>query len=285
MLGNRYITRDRARNGHGGLLWNPTFLSSKNLCWLDFVDLNYITLASGKIASITDKSSNARVFSQATDANRPTYYNNGASFLRTIAYLSYTGAFIFNNSGGFRIFATVINETDSAGGDGVLISECTYNTNSRPYFIFIAKRPDSLNVRNRIGTIYINSVGGSGGLTNVSTTSNAVSISLTDFNLISMQDSVTSYKNFVNTVETASLSYTRTGTLTGTNRTVIGALINSTPAFTSTAGWLRVRDILVTSNNLTSNELDNINGYMAWNCGSQNSLPISHPYRYSPPYV
>lgn len=265
-----------------GLLWTPTQLGVKNICWLDFVDLNYITLASGKIASMTDKSDNARVFAQLSAGNRPTYGVNGATFLRTLDYLVHEGAFIANNAGGFTISATVINETESAGSDGVLISESTFNANSRPYFSFIVKRTDGT-IRNRIGAIYINSSGSSGGLTGTTTTSDIPSLSLTEYNLVSMEDDGSTYRNFTNTVQSDETVYARTGTLTGTNRTVIGALLNNT-TFGSTFGFT-VYDILVTSNDLTTDELNRKDAYMLWNCGQQAKLPNNHPYKYQPPYV
>jgi len=267
----------------GRTIANPIqILGSKNIAWLDFTDTNSMTLVSGRASDVVTKSPTPRTFSQVTAGNRPTYSSSGMTFLRTQDYLVHEGAFIANNAGGFRIFATVINESESAGSDGVLISESTFNSNSRPYFNFIVKRTDGT-LRNRIGAIYINSAGSSGGLTGATTTSDVISLSLTEYNLISMQDDQTTYRNFTNTVQSDETAYTRTGTLTGTNRTVIGALLNST-TFGTTGGWI-IRDILVTSNDLTTAELDAVNGYMAWSAGSQAKLPSNHPYRYSPPYV
>lgn len=264
-------------------LWTPSLLSVKNLCWLDFVDTNYITLVSGKISSMTDKSSNARVFSQATAGNRPTYGTNGATFLRTLDYLVHEGAFFSTNAGGFRIFATVINESEASGSDGVLISESNFTADSRPYFNPIIKRIDDGTLRNRIAGLYRNNTGGSFILTQTNTRSNVPSLSLTEYNLISVQDTQSVYRNFTNTVQSAETSYTRTGAITPTNRTVIGALLSST-GFGTTGGWI-IKDILVTSNDLTADELDAVNGYMAWNANIQTKLPSNHPYRYSPPYV
>ena len=265
-------------------LWQPTDLGIKDLCWLDFVDLNFITLASGKIASMTDKSANTRVFSQSSAGNRPTYGSNGATFLRTLDYLVHEGAFFANLSGGFRIFATVINESESAGSDGVLISESRFSVDSRPFFSPIIKRIDDGTLRNRIGAIYRSTTGGTIFLSNTATTSDVPSLSLTEYNLISMQDTGDTYRNFTNTVQSDETAYTRAGvTLTPTNRTTIGALLSSS-GFSTTGGWV-IKDILVTTNDLTTDELNRINGFMAWKAGVQSKLPSDHPYRYQPPYI
>ena len=272
-------------------LWQPTDLGIKDLCWLDFTDLNAMTLDSGKIASMTDKSSNARVFAQSESGNRPTFNTNGSIFLRNLDYLVHeyddavltTGVFA-NVVGGFRIFATVINESESSGSDGVLISESNFTTNSRPFFNPIIKRIDGGTLRNRIGAIYRSNTSGTIILTNTATTSDIPSLSLAEYNLISVSDDGSTYRNFTNTVQSNETSYTRTGfALTPTNRVTIGALLSST-GFSTTGGWV-IKDILVTTNDLTTDELNHIDGFMAWKAGVQAKLPSDHPYRYQPPYI
>jgi hypothetical protein len=279
------------QNIFGKRLWTPSLLSVKNLCWLDFIDLNFITLNSGKIESMIDKSSNARVFNQVSAGNRPTYSATGATFLRTLDYLVHeydavvqpNGVFC-NNTGGFRIFATVINESESGGAEGALISESNFTTNSRPFFIPLCKVIDGGTLRNRIGAVYRSNTAGSIILTSTNTASDVISLSLTEYNLISMQDDLSTYRNFTNTVQSDETAYVRAGvTLTPTNRVTIGALLNSA-GFSTTAGWI-IKDILVTTNDLTTDELDMINGYMAWKAGIESKLPSNHPYRYLPPFV
>lgn len=272
-------------------LWQPTDLGIKDLCWLDFTDESTMSLVDGRISSITDKSANARVFGQGNAGNRPEFNANGSIFRRLLDYLVYeydgavltTGVFA-NVPGGFRIFATVINESESAGSDGVLISESQFTADSRPHFSPIIKRIDGGSLRNRIGAIYRSNSSGSIILTSANTTSDVPSLSLTEYNLISMSDDGSTYRNFTNTVQSDETSYTRAGvTLTPTNRVTIGALLNSS-GFGSTGGWI-IRDILVTSNDLTTDELDRVNGAMAWRAGTQAKLPSNHPYRYQPPYI
>ena len=267
---------------YGQTLWTPTQLSARNLCWLDFTDSSTMTLESGKIASMTDKSSNARVFAQSSAGNRPTFNANGSIFLRTLDYLVHEGAFFANLAGGFRIFATVINESESGGSEGVLISESNFTADSRPFFNPLVKVIDGGTLRNRIGAVYRSNTAGAIILTSANTRSDVVSLSLTEYNLISMSDDGSTYRNFTNTVQSDETSYTRAGfTLTPTNRTTIGALLSSS-GFSTTGGWI-IRDILVTSNDLTTDELDRVNGSMAWRAGTQSKLPSDHPYKHSPP--
>jgi hypothetical protein len=281
----RYYTKEFTINVIG--IWKPTELSTKNIAWLDFVDTDIMTLNGGKIESMTTKSPTPRVFSQASAENRPTYGATGATFLRNFDFLVHeydavtqpNGVFC-NVTGGFRIFATVINESESAGAEGVLITESNFTSNSRPFFNAICKVIDDGTLRNRIGAVYRSNTAGSIILTSTNTKSDVPSLSLTEYNLISMQDDLSTYRNFTNTVQSDETAYVRAGvTLTPTNRVTIGALLSSSGSgFGVTGGWI-IKDILVTTNDLTTDELDRIDGYMAWSAGIQAKLPDGHPYK------
>lgn len=58
-------------NRHGVLTTPP--ITANLQAWMDFTDLSQVTLVSGKVSQITDKSGNANTFAQGTAGNRMVY--------------------------------------------------------------------------------------------------------------------------------------------------------------------------------------------------------------------
>lgn len=103
-------------------IWSPPLEVSGLHSWYDFSDSGTMTLASGKISQITDKSGNGRHLTQGTDAARPTLTANaqngksGATFAGSQWLQAATAAdWKFLHYGTDHSMLFVVTKTDGTG--------------------------------------------------------------------------------------------------------------------------------------------------------------------------
>jgi hypothetical protein len=85
--------------GRNAYIKNSLPLAIASCClWLDATDTSTITLASTKVVSWTDKSTNAFVFNQTTVGSRPTYTSNSQNSLATLTFSATNSTYLLGPS-------------------------------------------------------------------------------------------------------------------------------------------------------------------------------------------
>lgn len=208
----------------------PTQVSDCQL-WLDARDTSTITLETG-VREWRDKSGNNRHVAQTTLANQPSYANNTITFDGlndvltgdAILGLNYT-AFIVS-----RTFATGGTRTLFSNGDGSKGACFRYNTQ-----------------RNMVAN-------------NVAVVSSFGAFSTTNFEVVSVSRSPTSFQTFVNNVLQTSGGVNSMNEVTAPTAGLLG--IGNRP---TTIEFLNcsVSEVLFFNRQLTTQEMNNINIYLA----------------------
>jgi hypothetical protein len=259
----------------GGVkLWRPTEISTA--LWLDAEDASTITLNGSTVSQWNDKSGNGRNATQATAASQPTYTAsaingkpgltwNGTSML----WLS-TGAWSLAPSRQFASFAVVnltslsvnidsyrrIWESNSTFSQGYLGTNS--NTTSPNYLSIagISTNTTSPIVPGTLGAGLVSSVFGT---TEVGANANRV------------------YFN-------GTAGQTLTGNTGALSTTGITLGIDSNTK--TTARWCgSMGEIVFVSSDLTVDNRQRLEGYLAWKWGLESNLPSDHPYKNLPPTV
>lgn len=231
-------------------VFTPTSLSSISM-WIDAADTTY-TVGS-TIGTVTDKSGNG-------------YNLTGAS--------GYTLQSNFNGS--YRTFSSVLGSTNSLGSNtsfnlsgafttfAVGRNTNTFNSQPRGYLY------DGANGTNRVaildgGTMFT-SAGGA---------YFTGSVNLTPFQSSFVATWVMNgASSFINT----NGSLNSSGSLT--NGTFGGIIVGNRFVLEQINQWNpSLSEMIIYNRQLTTNEIRQVEGYLAWKWGLQNNLPTTHPYR------
>ena len=250
-------------------LWTPAQISTA--AWYDASDSSTITLSGSNVTQWNDKSGNGRNVSQAVSSSQPsiTTFNglNALNFDGTNDFLGNTTTSITSGTynGQFNVFyvATRVGTTG-----GTILTERSSTLVGTSLFYQVTGIPyissDGLNVasNNVINTSTFNAFGNAG-------------------NIVSHQHVLGSRDNFW---------------LNGTSQTVTAGTASS---ITGPAGFRvgnregtvgfpwsgLIMEIIVSLDNLTTTNRQQIEGYLAWKWGLVANLPSDHPYKNSPPTV
>jgi len=240
-------------------IWNfdPTSIAGCTL-WLDGADLSSITLSGSNVTQWRDKSGNGRNAVPTTGAFQYATTFNGS-------YPSIFGA----NTGGNGLIASISSFPLLNPSNVFAVFRNTglnSGTNSFPYLFNITSASNRAyaycyNQTTTPGLMRISAGSGSAdSATNVNTTVSQV---------FSMQMGASSTLTYQN------------GTLASTSA-ITGASLTSTITIggqtTSNAWTGHLCEFIINTNNITSSERQQIEGYLAWKWGLQASLPSTHPY-------
>lgn len=240
-------------------IWNfdPTSIAGCTL-WLDGADLSSITLSGSNVTQWRDKSGNGRNAVPTTGAFQYATTFNGS-------YPSIFGA----NTGGNGLIASISSFPLLNPSNVFAVFQNTglnSGTNSFPYLFNITSASNRAyaycyNQTTTPGLMRISAGSGSAdSATNVNTTVSQV---------FSMQMGASSTLTYQN------------GTLASTSA-ITGASLTSTITIggqtTSNAWTGHLCEFIINTNNITSSERQQIEGYLAWKWGLQASLPSTHPY-------
>jgi len=240
-------------------IWNfdPTSIAGCTL-WLDGADLSSITLSGSNVTQWRDKSGNGRNAVPTTGAFQYATTFNGS-------YPSIFGA----NTGGNGLIASISSFPLLNPSNVFAVFRNTglnSGTNSFPYLFNITSASNRAyaycyNQTTTPGLMRISAGSGSAdSATNVNTTVSQV---------FSMQMGASSTLTYQN------------GTLASTSG-ITGASLTSTitiGGFTTSNAWTgHLCEFIINTNNITSSERQQIEGYLAWKWGLQASLPSTHPY-------
>jgi hypothetical protein len=243
--------------------------------WVDGSDSSSLLLSGSNVISWIDKSTNAYNLTQNTSGVRPTFSNNLITFSSN-RYLNIPQAAL-NNATNYGIFF-VINPISSTN------------------YIFV-KQVDGVDTQNALTMTNYSDSGPAGGTSNylywrtsnsrtLATSNSALSTSTLQIIGLIVSNSgstIDIYKNGT-LLSTATLgNYTITNFLSATNFTLgawIASGITLNPGVTN---FLLGEMAFYNPVSLTSNQRQQIEGYLAWKWGLQSSLPTNHLYKNTAP--
>lgn len=250
----------------GSVYLPPSSLGSKLLLWIDAFDTSRMTiLNTNKVSNYLSKGTWNWNFTQATDSQRPVLTNQGLSFTpASLQRLVAPNIGVFNNAGGFRVFAvTKVNGLASGGSGRVLLAE-NNNASLHPSYQMFTRATSGNSIRDRVQVLYRDSAGTINPLMSSPSICTVPALSDTQFTLFSNQDSGTNYKAYINgnTTPNLDIAYTRTSVGT-TTKTVIGCSELNTGIPATGSSWDGfLKHLVVTSNNLTAAEEINLNQWL-----------------------
>jgi hypothetical protein len=243
--------------------WLPTLISGCSL-WLDGADptgTGIVPSNGTALATWADKSGSSRSATQSTGGLQPTY---------TSRYINFSGAQYFNMTDAFNMLSSV----------------------GRFYSFFVVERRGSANT-----TQFLFGGGGS---------PNSAGILLGyNTNTVFRQTTASNVDLDVTVPGWANPDPTRmwSGGYSGSIReTYLNSSLAGTQAYsTAVAGWTQpvigflpyfslntyytgqINEILFYNSFLTTNQRQQVEGYLAWKWGLQGNLPITQPFKYAPP--
>jgi hypothetical protein len=248
----------------GGVLWTPAQIGTA--LWLDAADSSTITLNGSTVSQWSDKSGNARNFSQPTVANRPAYSINALNGKNVINFVSAdsltrTTVIPFNDLGNNSLYI-VGNRTGRSGHFNVAVLIVRANNRSRSILF------DYLTATGRWGTYTL-----------IDTLSPSGNVG-------------TSYKICELIADQATNTYLfyQDGTSQGSTGVVNTDTVFSATSFIgndSNNSWLEgnVAEIIFCDEKNSGADRQRIEGYLAHKWGLTANLPNDHPFKVSPPYV
>ena len=264
----------------GPVLWTPAQIPSSTLwVWQDYSDLSSLTLVSGAISQVNDKSGNGNHYIQNTAANRPlsqaniqngkaaAYFGNTGSVRHWLERLSIT------YSGNQLTFFSVFRNDAIIGG-----SPFPPNSYGR-MFSFAGATGDDYNSNAAIAF-------GHNGLANPAPYlhRNNATIAQTAPNddvwsVVDAQRNGTAGRIALN-----GGTYV-TGTTASANQAITRGRVgnNFAAADCGILGWIGEQLILIGP--VTDPLCQQVQGYLAWGWGLQGLLPAAHPFKSAPPYV
>ncbi len=257
--------------------FTPTQISGCQL-WLDAADASSITLSGSNVATWADKSGNGRDFTQATTSNRPVYgtflSQPGVSFTGSNS-TNLSNSYIQTGSGGRNLFIVFydVNTTANAFGNPVLFYMATSNSNALGDWRAAFDASNNYLGLDSYAAAYLYRT--SPNVTSMRT-SRAIGMwgiaSGAAFNTAYVYGNGTQFTTLVNSfANTSSLNVQNSGV------TTIGG--GPQTGFVTSV----ISEILYYTTDITTNQRQQIEGYLAHKWGLRNSLPAPHPYQYSLP--
>jgi hypothetical protein len=237
--------------------FDPTTIPGCQI-WFDAADLSSITLSGSNVTQWRDKSGNGRNAVPTTGAFQYATTFNGS-------YPSIFGA----NTGGNGLIASISSFPLLNPSNVFAVFRNTglnSGTNSFPYLFNITSASNRAYAYcyNQTTTPGLMRISAGSGIADSATTVNT-----TVSQVFSMQMGASSTLTYQN------------GTLASTSG-ITGASLTSTITIgghtTSNAWTGHLCEFIINTNNITSSERQQIEGYLAWKWGLQASLPSTHPY-------
>lgn len=254
-------------------LWNPTEIATD--LWLDAADNSTITIDSG-VQIWSDKSGNGRDAVQALGANQPTVANSWLNGLDSIS---------FSGSGQYLSCGDVL-DLGTAGKTVVAVAQVN-NTGNLSGVVYAKALAAA--TAGRFSLNWLLTVNKLSGMYIVGTTAentNEVAYTSVASNVLSQViDRSGTQKIGVNGTQTefsVTANYTDFNTAT---RFLIGAYSNATDTGLYASHNGHISEILVFDRVLQVDELQTVEGYLAWKWGLEANLPVGHPYKNSAPLM
>lgn len=241
-------------------LFTPVNVSNCRL-WLDAADRSRITFGTGSnISNWTDKSSNGYTFSQATSISQAVYVENSLNGLPVVSLTTNKGltgtTFSPNGLTAMSLFAVVNNTGNQNPATNTNFQFLGWNETGGwgqvylgAYTPFMEWRFGTGQAENKPFANFQSNVGAS-------------------YNVLSVSKSGTS--------EPAYRNGTLLSNYTAANTTISGT--GSTTRIGLNSAQNNLAELIVYSGAITTRERQQIEGYLAWKWGLQNSLPTTHPY-------
>ena len=251
--------------------FSPLRFSGASL-WLDAADPASVITSGSAVSLWNDKSGNGRHMSQGVASNQPTILSNARNSLPVIVlntpttnYMSTITTVPVNGLTGMSIFAVANAPANFAIGDttantliwwpeiggwgqiGVVFTQTAYGWR---FGTAQGTNNPKVNFPTNIGTSYI----------------------LTDVVKSGVTETPYYNGNNLGAVTVSNTTIANTGTTAFIGLGANGSL-----------GRYNVGEIVVYSNALTTNQRQQIEGYLAWKWGLQSNLPANHPYVLFPP--
>jgi len=235
--------------------FSPTNITGLNL-WLDAADTSTLLLNGSNVTQWNDKSGNGRNFYQAVTSNQPTLSNSAINSLPSVAFTVsqniVSSSFVVSPGNNSTLFF-VVQETSlaNAGNSAFFTSTTNYNR-----LLLMNRTSATCNI-----VWYYN---GYGYETNI----NAVVTPA-----LYVMNANSSFANFY-----------YNGTFNSQAVPTNSATVATSDTYRVGGGWIGyISEIIFFSNQLTTAQQQQVEGYLGWKWGIQSNLPSSHLSYYSPP--
>jgi hypothetical protein len=246
-------------------LWTPAEITTA--LWLDFSDASTVTLASGNVSQVNDKSGNARHASQANATFQPAYTATGINGLNVATFDGVNDGMAGVSIpvvGAAKSVFYVAKSTNATGG-----TIFQNRSGSAPFFghLFRMLRAASTNF-----------VGGDTRTVNVTVPLNFSTSFQSPFLGCSVISDLLAWSFYYNDASQAT-----TGTVNAETAAGFYQLGNFV-AVTRDQFWPgMIGEVVVCSGEATTETRQIVSGYLAWKWGIQSLLPADHPYKNAAP--
>lgn len=241
--------------------WTPAALGASLALWLDANDASTITLNGSTVSQWNDKSGNARHANQAVAANQPAYTTAG---LNGNNVLTFDGVNDF-----FELSTGILLDDNFTHVHSVFVRATTGR-----HTVDVGRTTTPIGYGNWWYTdnVLYSNLRGSGFMTHGSSTATGTFIN----GLVRNNSGTQAYRNGTafGTPQGAAVTGNVTLNAVGRAQGSIAATHNGPMA-----------EVIVGRSDLSTDDRQKIEGYIAWKWGLQANLPVGHPYKDAPPTV
>jgi hypothetical protein len=267
------LTNSLAPSSSPFSFFNPASVTGCSL-WLDAADPSSVITSGSNISQWSDKSGNGRHATQSTSANQPFYIQNSLNNLPVVSFTgspySLSGAsngFVVNGLTTMTSFFVANNTTGQSNmfppfGD----QNCLISWNGTGSWGVVLVDIWQMKIQWRFGT---------GQPSNDPTYTFPVNQG-TAYNLVTV--SKTNTNEFLNVNGSLALSYTAANTTIANTSSTYNLSLGPAGYGTNNVG-----ELLIYTAPLTTAQIQQVEGYLAWKWGFQASLPSNHPFKTAPP--
>lgn len=246
--------------------WTPVYLSNKNV-WFDALDTGTVVLSAGRISEWSDKSGNARNATQENSDNRPYYqadsFNNKPAISFEDFYYLETSQFSNHINDGNPLTSIMVIKPNLSW-NGAFMSPIGTRSDGGSWWTFLGPNPDNTYIFH--GDQQYNSG------VNINNSSTII-VDVVNNNILN------TYINGTNVINSQSIFpfglnlspkfYIGAGSQLTTNENYEGL----------------IAEIIITSSELSLEDRQKIEGYLAWKWDMVNILPVDHPYKATTPKI
>lgn len=268
----------------GGVkLWRPDELGAALALWLDAEDTDSITLNGGYVSQWDDKSGNGNHVSNATAATQPPYLATGWNGKPTVSFTIAGQEFLFKD--GVSNFA--------ANGDFTIASAFEFLNSSQSWDMISGWRsaPNASTAPNA-GTPVLQGMSTAQeiGYHNTDKTDTRIAVAVTNrtgkkIATISRSGGTNGNGGAATATSTgfSQATYDTNTTQTWDSDAATGFQVGGRQQSATQYGNKYIAEVVGCNTKLSTADRQKLEGYLAWKWGLEADLPISHPYKSTPP--
>lgn len=245
----------------GGSLWTPADTTTR--LWLDSADASTITESGGFVSQWRDKSGNGDHAAQGVASRQPVTGVDSINGLNTLSFVD-----------DYLLLDSLVDFSQYKSQELFVVMQANDNGSDKAFFAQFDGGSDSFLHRYTFDNMDIDLFYAAGSISSISTPDQNLTNALIYSSYFTPAE--------VGVKTTQNVSYTTKSLPQAIDNSIspvsIGARNGGSNSFNG-----KIAEIIFVSSSLSTDDRSRFEGYLAWKWGLVTDLPLSHPYKSSPP--